>query len=238
VHLELNHHAMVSGERAAFRECLANLLERLLLGHALRKPVGPDLHARRPDVLRQLHPLSGLIDVLADDGRVDGLELAGRAKAANPDRRRLELLPHFGARSRRQRNLHSMPVRRPQLDPIESEVGQVLDDRRDVPVLRDVVGDRTELETTSKRRRPRRLLLLDGGGKGQHRDARQKGASIHARELTAAEPAGASIKGEGSAVSAAGARAQKSTQALADASKLCTKRFHRSRRMRQWNTAA
>ena len=90
------------------------------------------------------------------------MKLAGRAEAADLDRRALELLSHFRALRRRQRDLHAVLVRRPQLDRIEPRFGQVLDDRRNVPVFRDVVGDRAELAARAGRRhrRLRRLRRL------------------------------------------------------------------------------
>ena len=138
---------------AALAQRLADLLERLLLGHFFRQPVRPDLDARRAEVLRQLHPLLRLVDVLAHDRRVGRVVLAGGAQAADLHRRVLEPLAHLGPRRRRQRDLHAVLVGGPQLDGVEARVGEILDDGRHVPVLGDVVGDGAELEALARRRR-------------------------------------------------------------------------------------
>src|SRR5215204_6332944 len=153
VHLELNDDAVVLRELAALAQRLADLLERLLLGHFLRQPVGPDFDARRPDVLRQLHPLLRLVDVLPYDRRVRRVVFAGRAQAADFYSRVLEPLAHLGACRRRQRDLHAVLVRRTQLDGVEARGGEILDDGRHVPVLGNVVGDGAKLETLARRRR-------------------------------------------------------------------------------------
>ena len=78
--------------------------------------------------------------------------LAGGAESADLHRRVLESLAHLRPRRRRQRDLHAVLVRRPQLDAVEADVGEVLDQRREVPVLRDVVGDGAELQALPARR--------------------------------------------------------------------------------------
>ena len=146
VHFELNHHALVRGDRAALAKRFADLLERLLLGNLLDEAVRPHLHARRTEIARQTDPLLGLIDVLAKHLWVSRLILAGRSETANLHGRVLEPFPHLRPRRRRQRNLDPMLVRRSQLDRLEAGVGEVLDERRKVPILRNVVGDGAELQ--------------------------------------------------------------------------------------------
>ena len=84
---------------------------------------------------------------------------ARRAEPADLHRGSFELLPHLRALGLGQRDLHAMLVRRPELDGIKPDLRQVLDDRRDVPVLRDVVRNGAELQTAPRGRRPRRLCV-------------------------------------------------------------------------------
>lgn len=97
-------------------------------------------------------------------------------------------LPHLGPLRRAERDLHAMPVRGPQLDGVEAGLREVGDDRRDVPVLRDVVGDRAQLQAA--RRGGRRL----GGGCGRTDGPRWQRAgegeevsAVHATENTQTE---------------------------------------------------
>ena len=77
-----------------------------------------------------------------------------------------------------------MLVGGPQLDAVELRLGQVLDDRRQIPVLRDVVGHGAESKAVPRLRRSGRLIALDPGGYGEERRAREEGSSVHVRELT------------------------------------------------------
>src|SRR3954447_20418794 len=75
-------------------------------------------------------------------------------------------------------------MRGSQLDRIEACLGQVLDDRRNVPVFRDVVGDGSQLQSMQcwLRRGLRRGLPNRESGNDRH--GGEKIASIHAGKIT------------------------------------------------------
>ena len=157
VHLELNVHAVILSERGAFAKRLAYLLQRLLFRDVFRQTIRPHLHARRSEVVRELHPFFGLVDVLAHDRLVCGVIFAGRPETADLHRRVLETLADIRPSLRRQRNLDAVLVRRPELHGVHPDLCEVLDDRRDIPVLRNLVRDGAELQTGPCRGRSGRL---------------------------------------------------------------------------------
>ncbi len=111
--------------------------------------VGPDLHAGRADVVRQPDVLLGPLDVLADLGRVARLVLEGAAEPGEVDRRVVEPPLHLAPLLGGQVDLDLVRVPGPQLDPRVAEPFELLQDRRQVPVLRDVVRHGPELEHRS-----------------------------------------------------------------------------------------
>src|SRR5690606_31315354 len=96
--------------------------------------------------------------------------------AADRDARGLELLAHGLALRGGQRQLNAVRMRRAQFHGVHTDVGEVPDDRRDVPVLGDVVGDGAELERVARLRRRLRRRAGNGrrrakGGQGRHGEA-------------------------------------------------------------------
>ena len=75
---------------------------------------------------------------------------AGGAETADLYRRVVEALAHLGPLRRRQRDLDAVLVRRPELDAVHADLGQVLDDGRDIPVLGDVVGDGADFKARAR----------------------------------------------------------------------------------------
>jgi hypothetical protein len=94
--------------------------------------------------------------------------------------RAFELLADLGPLRGRQRRLDAMCVRRPQLDAIEAGGGEVLDDRRNIPVLGDVVGDGPELDRVARPGGSSRLSVQAGWNEGRcrsHEAGGEKGAA-------------------------------------------------------------
>src|SRR5689334_23375797 len=81
VHLHPYLDAVLGAHAAAHVKRRADLRERLLLGHLLRKSVWPNLDAARADILRQLDELRAGLDVLFHYRLIRRLELAHRAQA-------------------------------------------------------------------------------------------------------------------------------------------------------------
>jgi hypothetical protein len=80
-----------------------------------------------------------------------------------------------------------MLVRRPQLDAVEADVGEILDQRGEVPVLRDVVGDGAEFQAFPGSRSDLRLSLRPGDEAERRKsgDSREELASFHGSERLA-----------------------------------------------------
>ena len=70
VHLDLDAHAFLARRVPAFPQGASDLLERLLFADVFAQAVRAHLHARAAEVARQDEPRLGLVDVLAEDGRV------------------------------------------------------------------------------------------------------------------------------------------------------------------------
>ena len=92
-------------------KCLADLLEGLLLRHALREAVGTHFDSQAAEVVGQLAPAAGLFDVLFDQRTVGVVIFASRAQAQQAHARTLEALPDFRAPVFVERNLHAVLVR-------------------------------------------------------------------------------------------------------------------------------
>src|SRR5688572_28070472 len=76
-----------------------------------------------------------------------------------------------------------MLVRRAKFNRIEPDLGQVLDDGRNVPVLGNVVGDRAKLQPAARGRRSGRSRRLPNRKRGHDRNGGEKVASIHGGRL-------------------------------------------------------
>src|SRR6266851_2874042 len=99
------------------------------------------------------------------------------------DRRVREAGPYLRSRGGRKRKLDAVPMGRSQLHCVKAGLRQVLDEHRHVPVLRDVVGDGTEVQRSGGGwlRRP----ISVSGGQCRHKGhAREEIATMHARSLT------------------------------------------------------
>ena len=123
----------------------ADLAERGIEVGPLGYAVGPHLHPGRADVVREPHVLLGPLDVLPHDRRVGRLVLECAPEAGQCDRRIFEPLAHVIALGLRQAHLDLVGVRRPQLDALVAQLLEPREDRGQVPVLGDVVGDDPEL---------------------------------------------------------------------------------------------
>ena len=156
-------------------------------GTSFGRPFGRTFTLGDPRSVRELHPFLGLVDVLAHDRLVCGVILAGRPEAADLHRRVLETLADIRPRLRRQRNLDAVLVRRPELHGVHPDLCEVLDDRRNVPVLRNLVGDGAELQTGPCRWRSGRLRGLNRG-KGRKGANGEKVSSLHGESLTQVGP--------------------------------------------------
>src|SRR5262249_27464995 len=111
-----------------------------------------------------------------------------RSEAADLHRRILELLPHLTPRSRRERNLDAVLVGRPQLDRLEAGLAQILDEGRYVPILGDVVGDRTKFQATCFGGRAQARIEPECRERGRGHEAAEELASSHRDKLTGSLP--------------------------------------------------
>ena len=170
VHLELDMYAVILREGGALAKRLAYLFQRLLLRNVFRQTIRPHFHARGSEVVRERDPCLCLVDVLAQDGRVRRVIFADRPETTDFHGRVLKPRPHLRACGWRERDLDAMLVRRPELHGVNPGLCKVLDERREIPVLRNVVRDGAELQTGPCRGRPGRLHGLD-------RSKGRKGAS-------------------------------------------------------------
>ncbi len=184
VHFELDRYPVIARGRAALGERLADLLQGLFFRRPLRDAVGPHLDAGGADVAGEHHPGLRLVDVPPDHRRIRGVVLADRPEAPDLHRRILEPLPDLRPFRGGERDLHPVVVGRPKLDPVHPYFGQVLDDGRDIPVGRDVVGDRPELQGRRSCRRGPLTLCSGKNGQGRQRPcAREELAPVHCRPL-------------------------------------------------------
>jgi hypothetical protein len=146
VDLDADLDAEPRGILADLVQRLADPLEGGFAVGPLGDTVGTDLHSRRADVVSQPDVFLGPLDILADHGRVGRLELERGPQPGQLDRRILEPLPDLQALVARQVGLDLVRVGRPQLDPGIPQLLQPGEDRGEVPVLGDVVGDDPQLK--------------------------------------------------------------------------------------------
>ena len=130
---------------ADLMECPADLAERGVEVGSSGNAVGPDFHARRTDVVCQSDIFLGPVDVLAHDGRVGRLVLERASQPGEVHGRVFKSLADRVALGLGQIDFDLVGVRRPQLDAGVSELFESGQDRGEVPILGDVVGDDSEL---------------------------------------------------------------------------------------------
>ena len=153
VHFHPDLHAVVARDVAAPRERMPDLVEGLVLRNAARKSVGPHFHTQAAQVLRQFAPAPRVLNILFDEGRLRPLVLAGGAQAHQTDARIGKALLHFRPARFVERNFHAVLVRGAQLHAFKSRLLAILDDRVDVPIMRQVVSDQSQLERWRRGRR-------------------------------------------------------------------------------------
>jgi hypothetical protein len=152
------------GEFAQFAEGVADLSQGFFHRHFLRQPVWPDLDAGRPYVVGEHNVFFRRLDVLLQLGLVDSVVIERTAQARQLHRRIGKPFFHLGALGLVERDLDAVLVRRAQLDSFEFSLGAILDDGRDIPVHREIVGDSAQPHLRflreAGRRRGRRLFLF------------------------------------------------------------------------------
>src|SRR5205814_7420405 len=109
------------------------------------------------------------------DAGVSGLVFAVRAQSHLADARVFEAPAHLRAPVLRDRRLDAVAVRGAQLDALEPRGLAILDDGVDVPVLSELVGDKSQLEW---RRRGRGSRAVRRGRAFSRRWARAAGCGL------------------------------------------------------------
>ncbi len=120
---------------------LADLLQRFFHTHSPGQVVGPDLDPPATQVRHQVHEGLARLDVLFDDGRVGGMELANRAAAPDFKAHVGTALADVFALVLAQRGLDAVLVRGAKLDRAQADFLAHLADRVEIPGRGNVVGD-------------------------------------------------------------------------------------------------
>lgn len=136
--------AEVVAKVAEFTEGFADLFEGFFLGDFFGQAVRADLDAGRADVMGEDHIVFGGGDIFFEFVLIGSVIIEGAAKAHELDVRHFEALPDLGAFSFGEVDFDFMGVSGAQLHTVKICGLTVFDDGFDVPVLGQVIGDKSE----------------------------------------------------------------------------------------------
>ena len=145
VHFEPDRLSVVFAKLAHLAQRLADLLERFLDRHFLGQSVGPHLDAGGAHIPGQQDVFPRGLDVLPQLRLVRGVIIKRAAQAEQFHFGIREALLHLGPLFPGEVYLNFVRVRRAQFDALEPGCLAVLDDRGDIPVRRQVVGDQAQV---------------------------------------------------------------------------------------------
>ena len=167
VHLESQHLSVVLGKPRQIEERGADLFQGLLDRHLLGQTVGADLDPGGTHVLGEDDVVFRRGHVGAELCRIGRVVVEGTAEAHEFYGGIGKPLPDLGPCRGIEGHLDPMAMGRAEFHALETGCRAVLEDRRDIPVLGEVVGHEAQLEGGAGK------LLRRVGGHRPGRDAGQ-----------------------------------------------------------------